>query len=157
MILIGAGTGIAPLRAFIEERATRCHNEGITPAKSLFFYGCHGPESDFLYSEELHEWEKDGVIDVRTAFSRHHSRSESGTDIKYVQDRLYSDRNDVFNLLEKGAKTLVCGDAKRMAPAVRKTFAKIISEHRGFNEQQAAAEVRNMEQELFTYVTEAFT
>ena len=65
--------------------------------------------------------------------------------------------NDVFNLLEKGAKTLVCGDAKRMAPAVRKTFAKIISEHRGFNEQQAAAEVRNMEQELFTYVTEAFT
>lgn len=157
MILIGAGTGIAPLRAFIEERATRCHNEGITPAKSLFFYGCHGPESDFLYSEELHEWEKDGVIDIRTAFSRHHSRSESGTDIKYVQDRLYSDRNDVFNLLEKGAKTLVCGDAKRMAPAVRKTFAKIISEHRGFNEQQAAAEVRNMEQELFTYVTEAFT
>ena len=151
MILVGAGTGIAPLRAFVEDTAIRVQTSGARPARSLLFYGCHGPDSDFLYHKDLEQWSNDGVVDVRPAFSRH---AENG--VSYVQHRLWQDRTEVAELLKNGARLLVCGDAARLAPAVRATITEILAEDRGLDGEAAAELVENMEHRDFSYVSDIF-
>ncbi|GLW98618.1 NADPH--cytochrome P450 reductase [Microtetraspora sp. NBRC 16547] len=112
VILIGPGTGFAPLRGFLEERALRA---GSGPAK--VFYGCRHPEHDWLYRDE--KWD----ADVHLAFS-----ALPGHPHRYVQDALLADADGVRDLLERGAYVYVCGDGVRMAPAVRRALAEIWGE-----------------------------
>lgn len=157
VVMIGAGTGIAPLRAFIEERAIESRNSTRAVEPVLLFFGCHGPDSDYLYREELEVWEKDGLVDVRTAFSRHPEMNSSQNEVKYVQDKVYENRHEVMDYISRGARVLVCGDATKVAPSVREVMRTIVGEHLNLDESAAAAAVGKMERESFTYVTDAFS
>ncbi|KAH7136528.1 cytochrome P450 [Dactylonectria macrodidyma] len=105
IICIAAGSGLAPFRGFVQERAAMSA-AGRDLAPALLFYGCRDPAVDDLYADEFARWEKMGVVEVRRAYSRATDKSEG---CKYVQDRLYHDRNDVFPLWNRGAKAYICG------------------------------------------------
>ncbi|MBI1765216.1 MAG: cytochrome P450 [Acidobacteria bacterium] len=125
IVMIGPGTGLAPFRGFLQERAA-LKAAGQTVGPALLFFGCRHPQQDFLYEDELHAFEAQGVVQLITAFSR-----EAGKPKCYVQDQLYARRAEVWALLEAGAVVYVCGDASRMAPDVRRTFAAIYAEKTG--------------------------
>ena len=105
MIMVGPGTGIAPFRAFLEERAAT----GATGRNWLFFGDRHAA-SDFLYRDELEAWQASGLLTrLDLAFSR-------DSDAKvYVQDRMRESAAELWKWLQQGASVFVCGDAKRMA------------------------------------------
>lgn len=121
VILVGPGTGFAPLRGFLEERAL---TGASGPAE--VFCGCRHPEHDLLYGSELREWEAAGVARVHTAFS-----AVPGHPYRYVQDAVAAEADRVWELLERGAHVYVCGDGLRMAPAVRRTLAAIHHDRTG--------------------------
>ena len=160
VLLIGAGTGIAPLRAFLQELATKKSKAGAaTPndePEALLFYGCHGRNSDYLYAEELQRWEDQNVVSVRPAFSRHPERGVDGNEIKYVQHKLWDDRREVMELCRRGAKVLVCGDAERLAPGVRDTFVEMVAEDQSLGRPEAERYVDSMQREKFSYVADVF-
>ncbi|WPF68475.1 bifunctional cytochrome P450/NADPH--P450 reductase [Corynebacterium sp. 21KM1197] len=155
MILIGAGTGLAPLRAFVEDAALRAEEQGVTPGRSLLFYGCHGKDSDYLYAEQFERWSEQGVVDMRPAFSRHPEQGLDGV-IKYVQDRLWQDRDEVMEMVKQGARFYVCGDAERLAPSVRRTITRMVAEAHRLSADDAAEYVQRMEHEEFSYVSDVF-
>ena len=138
IIMIGPGTGFAPFRGFLQERAA-LKAQGQTIGASLLFVGCRHPEQDFLYEDELRQFAADGITQVITAFSRIDEQQKC-----YVQDELYARRDEVGQLLEAGAVVYVCGDASRMAPDVRRTFVAIVSEKTGGNEKEAERWVENL-------------
>lgn len=83
LVMICAGSGIAPFRGFIQERAAQ-HAAGRQTGKALLFFGCRAPGEDFLYGEtELKKWSEQGVVDIRPAFSRSIDHSDG---CKYVQE-----------------------------------------------------------------------
>ncbi|MFY0581783.1 hypothetical protein ACN28S_52660 [Cystobacter fuscus] len=139
IILVGAGTGLAPFRGFIQERALR-HARGEAAGPALFFFGCDHPEVDFLYREELAAWEREGVVKVLPAFFR-----QPEGDVMFVQHRLWKEREQVKALLAQGAMFFLCGDGRRMAPAVRETLARIHQETVGCSEAEATAWLEGME------------
>ena len=108
VIMLCAGTGLAPFRGFVQERASQLA-AGRTLAPALLFIGCRYPDKDALYADELRSWAKEGAVDVRYAFSKAPEKSEG---CKYVQDRLYKDRAEAEALWEKGAKMYVCGSGE---------------------------------------------
>ena len=105
ILMICAGSGLAPFRGFVQERAMQLA-AGRTLAPALLFIGCRHPEKDALYAEELARWVEQGAVDVRYAFSRCPEKSEG---CKYVQERLWHDRKEAKELWEKGARIYVCG------------------------------------------------
>jgi cytochrome P450/NADPH-cytochrome P450 reductase len=119
MIMIGCGTGLAPFRGFLQERATQ-KESGVPVAESLLFFGCRDPEQDFLYEDELRAFDKAGIVRLRTAFSR-----VPGQPKTYVQQVIDQERDDVWRLLQHEAVIFVCGDASNMAPDVRRTFMEV--------------------------------
>jgi cytochrome P450 / NADPH-cytochrome P450 reductase len=125
IVMIGPGTGLAPFRGFLQERAA-LKAAGQTVGPALLFFGCRHPQQDFIYEDELKAFETQGVVQLVTAFSR-----EEGKPKCYVQDQLYARRDAIWALLEAGAVVYVCGDASRMAPDVRRTCAAIYSEKTG--------------------------
>ncbi len=127
IVMIGPGTGLAPFRGFLQERAA-LKASGGTVGPALLFFGCRHPQQDFIYEDELKAFEAQGVTRLVTAFSR-----EEGQPKRYVQDELYARRDEVWALIEAGAVIYVCGDASRMAPDVRRTLAAIYTEKTGKN------------------------
>ncbi len=128
VIMIGAGTGVAPYRAFLEERDAA----GATGDNWLFF-GDRNFESDFLYQVEWARFRKDGVL------SRHHvAFSRDQAEKVYVQDRIREQADEVFAWLERGAHVYVCGDANHMAPDVNDALLEVIE--RGIGRDREAAE-----------------
>ncbi|MDP9863209.1 MULTISPECIES: bifunctional cytochrome P450/NADPH--P450 reductase [Streptosporangium] len=121
VILIGPGTGFAPLRGFLEERALA----GATGPAEVF-YGCRHPSHDWLYRSELQAWEEAGVARVHPAFS-----AVAGHPFRFVQEAVAAEADTLWALLERGAHVYVCGDGLRMAPAVRRTLATIYRERTG--------------------------
>ncbi|KAH9922470.1 cytochrome P450 [Fomitopsis serialis] len=92
MVLFAAGSGLAPMRGFLQERAMQ-KKAGRDVGKSVLFLGCRKPGDDFLYAEtDLKEWRELGIVDVRPAFSRAPEESEG---CKYVQDRAWHDRCEI--------------------------------------------------------------
>lgn len=123
VIMIAAGTGIAPFRGFIQERAAQI-GAGRALAPAMLFFGCRSPETDDLYREELDRWEKMGAVDVRRAYSR---KPDDSNGCKYVQHRLWADRNDVVELWDRGGRVFVCG-SRDVGAAVRETSLNIMRE-----------------------------
>jgi cytochrome P450/NADPH-cytochrome P450 reductase len=103
LIMVCAGSGIAPFHGFLQERALQKAG-GLAVGPALLFFGAVHQDADFLYEGELSAWEKAGVVAVRTAFSQ----SPDG-DVRYVQHRLWQDRADVAALFRRGAIVFVCG------------------------------------------------
>lgn len=124
IILIAAGTGMAPFRGFIQERAAQIA-AGRTLAPALLFFGCRDPKHDDLYREEMDRWEKLGAVDVRRAFSRSDVSEAKGC--KYVQDRLWLDREEVGTLWKKDAKVYICG-SRKVGDAVKQVIIRTAKE-----------------------------
>lgn len=105
VIMIGAGSGIAPFRGFIQERAIQ-KKAGRDVGSTLMFMGCRTETTDRLYADEIDAWTKMGVLDVRYAFSREKQKSNG---CKYIQERLVTDKEDMLRLWRQGAKLFLCG------------------------------------------------
>ena len=137
IIMIGPGTGIAPFRAFLEER-----EEIGAEGKTWLFFGDQHYVTDFLYQTEWQRWAKDGVLtQVDVAFSR-------DTDEKvYVQHRMLEKSQELFEWLEEGAVIYVCGDEKHMASDVHDTLETILQEEGGLNAKEAADYLAEMQQQ----------
>ncbi|HRI80668.1 MAG TPA: hypothetical protein PLR06_14150, partial [Cyclobacteriaceae bacterium] len=127
VIMIGPGTGIAPFRAFLEERdATGAQG------RNWLFFGDQHFESDFLYQTELQNFEKTGVLTrINVAFSRD---QESKI---YVQHRMIEQGKEFFSWLESGAHLYICGTLDPMSIDVEQALLQIISAHGGKSAEQA--------------------
>jgi cytochrome P450/NADPH-cytochrome P450 reductase len=139
IIMVGPGTGVAPFRGFLEERAAmQAAGEPIGPA--LLFFGSRDPQQDFLYEAELRDWSARGLTGLVTAFSR-----VAGESRTYVQDAIAAHAEEVWSLLEGGATIYVCGEASRMAPAVRAAFGAIYRDRTGADEAQSEVWLNGLE------------
>ncbi len=119
VIMIGPGTGIAPFRAFIQQR----DNDGATGKNWLFFGNPHFTD-DFLYQVEWQRYVKDGLLThISLAWSRDQAEKV------YVQDKLREQGAEVWKWLQEGAHVYVCGDANRMAKDVEQALLEIIAEY----------------------------
>lgn len=123
LIMISAGSGIAPFRGFIQERAALIKS-GRKLAPAVLYHGCREPARDDLYNGEFNEWEKAGVITVKRAFSRVPSKSGGS---KYVQDAVWDDRHSFHELWRQGAQLYICG-SRRVAQGVEKVTKRIQQE-----------------------------
>jgi cytochrome P450/NADPH-cytochrome P450 reductase len=150
MVMICAGTGLAPFRGFIQERALQAQ-AGQTVGRAMLFFGCDHPDVDFLYRAELKSWQDAGIVDVRPAFTH----APDG-DVKFVQDRLWHDRADVADLFKQGAIVYVCGDGRRMAPAVRETLLAIYMETTGASSEDAQRWADEVEHDRGRFVEDVF-
>jgi len=102
LVLFCAGTGLAPMRGFIQERAMQIRTGRKDIGKIILFFGCRDPDSDYLYfNTELKKWIDMGVVDVRPAFSRNPQKSHG---CRYVQDRVLHDAEDVKEYYRQKAK-----------------------------------------------------
>ncbi len=133
MVLIGPGTGIAPLRGFLRQRAAQLR-AGETVGRSLLFYGCRHPDHDWFYRDEMADWAREGVADVHVAFS-----SLEGHPHRYVQDALRDAGDAVWAAIGEGAPIYVCGDGRFMAPAVRAALIAICQDKQGMDHAEASA------------------
>lgn len=119
MVLIAAGSGIAPLRAFIRDVQLRSEKEQTTPAPSHFYYGCHGPDSDALYREEFEQLD---WLTTHWAYSRH----PRDRGIRYAQHLLREDVENLRQMIESGAKVLICGSAATVAAETRAVLNELL-------------------------------
>ncbi|MGH1481944.1 MAG: diflavin oxidoreductase [Geminicoccales bacterium] len=128
VIMIGPGTGVAPFRAFLQERqATEAGG------RNWLFFGDRNYTHDFLYQLDWQDLQKDGVLDrIDVAFSRDQPEKI------YVQDRLWEQRKDLYAWLEEGAHLYVCGDEKAMARDVDAMLLKIVGDQSGRSHADSA-------------------
>lgn len=127
VIMVGPGTGIAPFRAFIEERAA-----SEAKGKSWLFFGDQHFSYDFLYQLEWLDYLEDGnLTELTTAFSRDQKEKI------YVQHRLAERGAEIWKWLEEGAYFYVCGDATKMAKDVHQALMDIAVEHGGKSPEEA--------------------
>jgi sulfite reductase (NADPH) flavoprotein alpha-component len=134
MIMVGPGTGVAPFRAFLQDRAA----SGARGRNWLFFGDQHAA-SDFYYRDELQEMQKQGVLTrLDVAFSRDQAERI------YVQDRMMQHGRALFDWLEGGANFYVCGDASRMAKDVEAALRAIVEQHGGLSSDAAKAYVQKL-------------
>jgi sulfite reductase (NADPH) flavoprotein alpha-component len=119
VIMVGPGTGIAPFRAFLQDRAAI-----NAPGKNWLFFGHQRMATDFFYADELNAMKERGQLDRLTlAWSR------DGKDKIYVQDRMRETGAEMWDWFQQGAHFYVCGDAKRMAKDVERALVDIAAEH----------------------------
>jgi cytochrome P450 / NADPH-cytochrome P450 reductase len=135
IIMVGPGTGLAPFRGFLQERAA-LKAKGATLGPAMLFFGCRHPEQDFIYANELKAFAADGVTELHTAFSRAEGPKT------YVQHLVAAQNERVWSLLGQGAVIYVCGDGGKMEPDVKATLVAIYRERTGAD---AAAGLRWIE------------
>ena len=136
-IMIGPGTGLAPFRAFLEERKAI----GAT-GKNWLFFGEQRRQCDFFYREEMDEMQKSGVL---TRFDAAFSRDQAYK--IYVQHRMLEQSKDIFAWLEEGAHFFVCGDAARMAKDVDVALHQIVEKEGGKTPEQSAEYIETLRKE----------
>ena len=137
IIMIGPGTGLAPFRGFLQERAAR-KAKGASLGPAMLFFGCRHPEQDFLYADELKTFAQDGVTELYTAFSR------AGGEKTYVQHLVAAEKDKVWKLIEQGAIVFVCGDGGKMEPDVKAALVSIYRERSGADADAAARWIEEM-------------
>ncbi|AQS37952.1 sulfite reductase (NADPH) alpha subunit [Shewanella psychrophila] len=134
VIMVGPGTGIAPFRAFMQERAA----QGIEGNSWLIFGNPHF-EQDFLYQTEWQQYLKDGSLSrIDLAFSRDQAHKI------YVQHRIAEQGEELWKWLESGAHFYICGDAERMAKDVHQALLDIAVKFGGKTEEEAEAYFENL-------------
>lgn len=137
IIMVGPGTGIAPFRSFIQERAVN-----KVAGRSWLFFGDQHEASDFLYKDELEKYQQDGVLTkIDTAFSR-------DTDQKvYVQHKMLENSKEMFEWFEKGAYFYVCGDKEYMAKDVNEALITIFEKEGAMDRDAAEAHLKDMQKQ----------
>lgn len=134
VIMVGPGTGIAPFRAFLQEREVLG-----APGRTWLFFGDRNRSTDFLYEEEINAWRDKGVLHrLDTAFSRDQAEKV------YVQHRMTENAAGLWQWLEEGAYFYVCGDASRMAKDVDDALHRVIQDAGGRSKEEAAAYVEEL-------------
>lgn len=150
IIMMATGTGIAPMIAFIEERAAIAAGGSQKLGPAILFYGCRDPEKDFLYRKELEEWEKQDVVNVYPAFSR----SKVDVQPKYVQDAVWEQRDTVAQMFREGGKIYICGSAERLAKSASAVCKRIYCEKTGETSEAADKWLESHRQER--YISDVF-
>lgn len=159
VVMMCNGSGIAPFRGFVQERATLIAEGGKTLAPAVLFAGCRRPGRDQLYQEELEAWAALGAVDVRWVFSQHHEEGGEGEGrCRYVQDRMLRDREDIDRLWLEGARFYICGSkslAKGIGAVARKLIAAGAKRNgKDYTPDEVNAFVKRMRNERF--VTDIF-
>jgi len=135
IIMVGPGTGIAPFRAFVEERAATGAD-----GRSWLFFGDRNRETDFLYGEELERYHADGKLTrIELAFSRDQEEKV------YVQNRMLENGAELYAWLNDGAMFYVCGDASRMAGDVHEALITIAEREGGHSREAAEAWLKQLQ------------
>lgn len=135
IIMIGPGTGVAPFRAFVQQRQVL-----QASGRNWLFFGARHRRTDFLYQLEWQRLQRQGALhELSVAFSRDQSERI------YVQQRLLEQGRAVFEWLENGAHFYVCGDGQRMAKDVHQALLQIIARHGGLSSERAAAYLQQMQ------------
>jgi sulfite reductase (NADPH) flavoprotein alpha-component len=134
IIMVGPGTGIAPFRAFVEERRVT----GAT-GKNWLFFGDRSQKTDYLYENEWESYENDGILnDLDLAWSRDQEKKV------YVQHKMLEKKAQLWSWLQDGAIFYVCGDASRMAKDVDQALRTIAQDEGAMSEEDATAWVKNV-------------
>jgi sulfite reductase (NADPH) flavoprotein alpha-component len=137
LIMVGPGTGVAPFRAFLQERKAIGAR-----GKSWLFFGAQRENSDYYYREDFDGFRKEGYLTrIDTAFSRDQAQKI------YVQHRMHENAAEIWKWLEEGAYFFVCGDARRMAKDVDATLRKIVREQGGKSPEAANDYVEKLKNE----------
>jgi sulfite reductase (NADPH) flavoprotein alpha-component len=137
VIMVGPGTGVAPFRAFLQERAQRG-----AAGRNWLFFGDQHREHDFVYADELADWQSSGVLNrLELAFSRDQA------DKIYVQTRMLEHGKELFSWLQDGGHFYVCGDATRMAKDVDKALHDVVGVHGGLDADAATEYVNSLKRE----------
>ena len=135
IVMIGPGTGLAPFRAFLQERAARGAR-----GRSWLFFGARNESTDFLYADELRAMRDRGILSrLDCAFSRDQAERV------YVQHRMREQAAELHRWLDEGAVVYVCGDARRMAPDVQAALVDVIAGREGVGLDAARARLAAME------------
>ncbi|KAK5164033.1 uncharacterized protein LTR77_010124 [Saxophila tyrrhenica] len=151
VVMICAGTGLAPMRGFIQERAAIASAQpNATFGKAILYFGCREPECDYICRTELEEWEKQGVVELRPTFSR----SSTPQTHRYVPDRLWEDREELTELFRAGAKFFMCGSASKLAKSTNEVLERIVREAKGCGVGDAREWLQR--QKVDRYVTDVF-
>lgn len=160
VVMMANGSGIAPFRGFVQERATLIAEGGKELAPAVLFVGCRRAGRDQLYKEEFEAWAGLGAVDVRWVFSREGGEGERDGDggCRYVQDRMLRDHEDIERLWHEGARFYICG-SKELARGIGKVARRLIrdgAKARGedYTTEEIDAFVRGMRNERF--VTDIF-
>ncbi|WVQ93052.1 hypothetical protein IAU59_000116 [Kwoniella sp. CBS 9459] len=141
IVMFAAGSGIAPFRGFIAERVLQ-KKAGREVGEMILYYGCRSLE-DICHVDELTTWAKDGYLDYRPVFSR--SSATTTTDLpkewsdsiklvegtKYVQDRVWQERQDIQRMYANGAMFYTCGSGAKLAADLKKTLVKVLQDAQG--------------------------
>ncbi|KAF7115492.1 hypothetical protein CNMCM5793_002450 [Aspergillus hiratsukae] len=130
IVMIAAGTGVAPFRAFVQERAALA-SRGVPVGEAVLLFGCRSPTEDYLYADEWrHHAARLPGFEVINAFSRYGERKV------YVQDKVLEVKDKIAGLLDKDAAVYICGSAD-MAKEVRRALMKVLMATRSWTEQEA--------------------
>ncbi|MBN4067253.1 sulfite reductase [Simkania negevensis] len=144
IIMVGPGTGVAPFRAFMQERMA-----AAAKGRHWLFFGERYAASDFFYQEEWQRYIDADMLRLDTAFSRDQNAKV------YVQHRMIENAKALWHWMEQGAIFYVCGDAKYMAKDVEKAMMSIIRQEGGLGEEEAAALLREWKKEK-RYLTDVY-
>lgn len=137
MVMVGPGTGIAPFRAFLQERQARG-----APGRNWLFFGEQRKATDFYYRDELEAMQAQGYLHrLDTAFSRDQAEKI------YVQHRMLEHGGQLWSWLQDGAGFYVCGDASRMAKDVDAALRRVVRDHGGMTAEDAESYVTAMTRE----------
>jgi NADPH-ferrihemoprotein reductase len=137
IVMFAAGTGLAPFRGFMQERAFVYKKIGKV-GKNLLFFGCFDRKKDFIYANELKQWQDMGILDLVTAFS--HEQEER----IFVQHRMKQHSAEIWRLISKeNAIVYICG-SKPMGDGVNMTIAQIITQEGGLSNDQTREYIANM-------------
>ncbi len=146
IIMVGTGTGIAPFRAFLQQR-----EYSGSKGESWLFFGDRHSESDFLYKDEILGYRDSGLLTrLNTSFSR------DGAGKEYVQHQLYSNSEEIYDWIKnRKAVVYVCGNKRTMGRDVKLCFERIIASRGGFSAEEAGAFLQKLKSEN-RYLTDLY-
>jgi len=152
IIMICAGTGLAPMRAFMQERAAIVKAQpNLAMGTALLYFGCRDPAKDYIRGAELEAWEAAGLVTLRSCFSHHPEMSRG---FKYVGRRLEAEKDELVSLFRRGAKIFLCGSASKLAKSVNEVLERIVMEYRDVGLEEARAWLAR--QKADRYVSDVF-
>jgi sulfite reductase (NADPH) flavoprotein alpha-component len=131
--MVGPGTGIAPFRAFLQERLN-----SNTNTKNWLFFGERNKNSDFFYGDYFSDLEKQGKLKLSLAFSRDQEEKI------YVQHKMIEESKEIWNWLESGAYFYVCGDAEKMAKDVENALLQIAKQEGNLTDEEARQYLKSL-------------